>query len=100
MYSISSGIDRLPSPRMIAATFWAFARYALSGMLKYAQIGLTWEIVVILVVVPTRSPICEFDMPAMPSIGEYTLHHSRFNWAFTIWAFAASNCAWFAARVD
>ena len=39
-------------------------------MLKYAQIGLTCETVAILVVVPTRSPICDLDSPAMPSMGE------------------------------
>ena len=41
-----------------------------SLMLKYAQIGFTCEIVAILVVVPTRSPICDLASPAMPSIGE------------------------------
>ncbi len=48
----------------------AFPRYALSLMLKFTQIGFTWETVVIFVVVPTRSPICDLASPAMPSIGE------------------------------
>ena len=32
-------------------------------MLKFTQIGFTCEMVVILVVVPTRSPICELELP-------------------------------------
>ena len=61
---------RLPAPRMIRVTRGATLRNALSLTLKYAQMGSIWETVVILVVVPTRSPICEVDTPAMPSTGE------------------------------
>ena len=32
--------------------------------------GFTWETVAIFVLVPTRSPTCELDTPAMPSMGE------------------------------
>ena len=55
---------------MIPVTWGAKLRKMLSLMLKYAQMGLTCETVVILVLVPTRSPICELDTPAMPSMGE------------------------------
>ncbi len=59
-------------------------------MLKYAQMGSTWEIVVILVDVPTKSPTCEFELPATPSIGAYTFVHSRFSSALAWFAFAAA----------
>src|SRR5271154_240119 len=91
--------SRLTLPEIIPCTLEDTPRKALSLILKYAQIGLTWETVVIFVDVPTRSPIWEFDTPAMPSIGELTLVQARFNSAFFSLAFSANTCAAAASRL-
>src|SRR5664279_3044239 len=91
-----ASVEELTLPVMMPVIVGAKVRKVLSLTLKYAQIGCTWETVVILVLVPTRSPICELDTPAIPSMGEYTLVQPRFNSAFFSFAWAATTDAFMA----
>ena len=63
-------VETLALPVMILVIVGGDFQEVASLILKYAQMGFTCDTVVILVAVPTRSPICEFDTPAMPSMGE------------------------------
>ena len=61
-------------------------RYSRSLMATYALIGSRRETEVSSVDGPTRSPICPWAIPAIPSVSERTLVNSRLSWA----AFAAA----------
>src|ERR1700747_701815 len=96
MYSTGTAAP-LETPAITAEIRAALDRYWFSLMEKYARIGSTLEMVVILDVGPTRSPTCAVAIPATPSMGQYTLVQSRFSCACSPMALPASTCALAAA---
>jgi hypothetical protein len=76
---------------------FANRRYSFSLIPKLTRMGSTVETVVITVSVFTRSPTCDFAIPAIPSIGDVTCVQPRLSWACSTAATAAA-CAASAAR--